>query len=194
MKKSRKKQLIAEYLFRTANLLQKQSVRDGLTLRQAMLLGTLEEAEGSANLSDLSERFGCTRQNIRQLVDALASKGFVRTEKAADDKRETLVILAEGAAQENTAEVISSVFKGIGEKQLDGTLEWLEKMMDNLKALCTHRAPISSARQSSARTMRAELCRFLSKNTFVNVYHNILRTNHSEYTPKYRTAPAYFRI
>ena len=64
-----------------------------------MLLGTLEEAEGSANLSDLSERFGCTRQNIRQLVDALASKGFVRTEKAADDKRETLVILAEGAAQ-----------------------------------------------------------------------------------------------
>lgn len=81
MKKSRKKQLIAEYLFRTANLLQKQSVRDGLTLRQAMLLGTLEEAEGSANLSDLSERFGCTRQNIRQLVDALASKGFVRTEK-----------------------------------------------------------------------------------------------------------------
>ena len=135
MKKFRKKQLIAEYLFRTANLLQKQSVRDGLTLRQAMLLGTLEEAEGSANLSDLSERFGCTRQNIRQLVDALASKGFVRTEKAADDKRETLVILAEGAAQENTAEVISSVFKGIGEKQLDGTLECLEKMMENLKAL-----------------------------------------------------------
>ena len=135
MKKSRKKQLIAEYLFHTANLLQKQSVRDGLTLRQAMLLGTLEEAEGSANLSDLSERFGCTRQNIRQLVDALASKGFVRTEKAADDKRETLVILAEGAAQENTAEVISSVFKGIGEKQLDGTLECLEKMMENLKAL-----------------------------------------------------------
>lgn len=135
MKKSRKKQLIAEYLFRTANLLQKQSLRDGLTLRQAMLLGTLEEAEGSANLSDLSERFGCTRQNIRQLVDALASKGFVRTEKAADDKRETLVILAEGAAQENTAEVISSVFKGIGEKQLDGTLECLEKMMENLKAL-----------------------------------------------------------
>lgn len=100
-----------------------------------MLLGTLEEAEGSANLSDLSERFGCTRQNIRQLVDALASKGFVRTEKAADDKRETLVILAEGAAQENTAEVISSVFKGIGEKQLDGALECLEKMMENLKAL-----------------------------------------------------------
>ena len=135
MKKSRKKQLIAEYLFHTANLLQKQSVRDGLTLRQAMLLGTLEEAEGSANLSDLSERFGCTRQNIRQLVDALASKGFVRTGKAADDKRETLVILAEGAAQENTAEVISSVFKGIGEKQLDGALECLEKMMENLKAL-----------------------------------------------------------
>ncbi len=143
MKKSKKKQLIMNMIFRVSNLWQQKGCEtdSGLTLRQFMLLATVRDMpEKKTNLSALSEAFGGSRQNVRQLVSALTRKEFLHTEQSAADKRETLVSLTDKAAayfseNENAGEeIIRPVFAGIGEKTLDGALECLEKMIKNLDA------------------------------------------------------------
>lgn len=142
MKKSKKKQRIAEYIFRTVNLLQQKSgkAENGLTLRQQMLLDAMRVMPQKTNLSALAERFGGSRQNLRQLVGALSAKGFVRTERSERDKRELIVSLTDKAEQcketdEGEDGALQTVFKGIGEKNLDGALACLEQMMENLEKL-----------------------------------------------------------
>lgn len=141
MKKSKKKQAILELLFLVANLLPRQckAMPGGLTLRQYMLLSSMKEMQ-SANLSSLSKVFGGTRQNIRQLVDALHEKGYVILAQSEYDKREIRVSLTEKALQffaenEDADEILlQPAFKGIGEKSLDGAMQCLEKMAANLES------------------------------------------------------------
>ncbi len=142
MKKSKKKQLVMSMIFRVANLWQQKSagMPDGMTLRQFMLLATLRNfPDKKTNLSALSEKFGGTRQNVRQLVNALAGKGFVCMEQSDKDRRETMISLTDKAKtffdENETAgeDLIQPVFAGVGEKSLDGALECLETMLANLE-------------------------------------------------------------
>lgn len=142
MKKSKKKQLIMNMLFQVVNLWQQRNAKtsqEELTLRQFMLLSALKETEKQKiNLSALAESFGGSRQNARQLATVLARKGFIRLEQSESDKREMLISLTDkgqacfdenGGAEE---ELIRPVFAGIGEKTLDGAMECLESMIENL--------------------------------------------------------------
>ena len=142
MKKSKKRQLITNMLFRAVNLWQQKNTAgtDGITLRQFMLLSALKESERQKNnLSALAKDFGGSRQNVRQLVTVLARKGLLRLEQSETDKREMLVSLTEKGkgcfdGEENAGDdLVRPVFAGIGEKALDGAMECLEGMIANLE-------------------------------------------------------------
>lgn len=141
MKKSKKKQLIITMLFQAANLCQKKCVdsENDLTLRQFMLLAAIDGSGlGSVSLAGLSEIFGGTRQNIKQLTDALTKKGYLTCAQSEQDKREILIALTDKAKQylsdsDETAErFVQPALKGVSEKALDGALDCLEAIMENL--------------------------------------------------------------
>ena len=142
MKKSKKKQMILEMIFRAANLWQQRGGKmpGGLTLRQFMLLATMKNMP-QTNLTSLSKAFGGTRQNIRQLVNALYEKGYVQIGQSETDRREIRVGLTDKAKEyfaenENADDdLLQPVFKGIGEKSMDGAMECLEKIIANLENL-----------------------------------------------------------
>ncbi len=140
MKKSKKKQLIMTMLFQAANLWQKKcnDTASGLTLRQFMLLSAIKNSEYQfISFAGLSKIFGGTRQNIKQLVDALVKKEYLSCSPSETDKRETLVCLTEKAQKyledETSAEnFVQAALKGVGEKSLDGTLDCLDMIIENL--------------------------------------------------------------
>lgn len=74
MKKAKKKERIVDMILKTGVLWQQKNkqVFDGITWRQFTLLETLRDiSDQSVSLARLSEEFGGTRQNVRQLVNAL---------------------------------------------------------------------------------------------------------------------------
>lgn len=142
MKKSKKRQVISGLLFRAANLWQQKcdGTNNELTLRQSMLLDRIKTMpEQSANLSRLSEVFGGSRQNVRQLVTALADKGYVTRTQSEKDQREIRISLTDKARahfEDNDKamdDLLREVFSGIGEKSLDGTISCLSIMIENLE-------------------------------------------------------------
>ncbi|HJB93601.1 MAG TPA: MarR family transcriptional regulator [Candidatus Borkfalkia stercoripullorum] len=142
MKKSKKKQRVMAQLFTAANLLQQKSGKalNGLTLRQYMLLTSLYGLpDKKAGLSQLADAFGGTRQNAKQLADALAAKGFAEISASPADKRGVIVSLtptAEEFLRQNEdagEEILAPAFKGIGEKTLDGAIECLDRLIANLQ-------------------------------------------------------------
>jgi DNA-binding MarR family transcriptional regulator len=59
---------------------------DGLTTQQAMLL-TIVRTQGQPSLSDVSAAMHTTHQNVRQLVNALVTKGFLQLIADPNDAR-----------------------------------------------------------------------------------------------------------
>ena len=103
-----------------------------------MLLSAIKNSEYQfISFAGLSKIFGGTRQNIKQLVDALVKKEYLSCSPAETDKRETLVCLTEKAQKyledETSAEnFVQAALKGVGEKSLDGTLDCLDMIIENL--------------------------------------------------------------
>ena len=142
MKKSKKKQRVMAQLFTAANLLQQKSGKalNGLTLRQYMLLTSLYGLpDKKAGLSQLADAFGGTRQNAKQLADALAAKGFAEISASPADKRGVIVSLtptAEEFLRQNEdagEEILAPAFKGIGENLWAGAFECPEGRNPNRK-------------------------------------------------------------
>jgi DNA-binding MarR family transcriptional regulator len=61
---------------------------DGLTTQQAALI-TVVEAAGSPSLSEAADALTCTRQNLKQLANALQRKGFLELRTDPHDARIT---------------------------------------------------------------------------------------------------------
>lgn len=94
----------------------------GLTSRQWLLLGVLEKAfPGHApTVSEMTEVFGTTRQNVKQVAAQLERKGWVRLERDQIDRRAVRLVLTERievfhdpAVQADQAAFIRNVFGGL---------------------------------------------------------------------------------
>jgi DNA-binding MarR family transcriptional regulator len=72
---------------RLRTLMDQRLAEIGLTTQQAALLTLASAASPAATLQELADALGCTHQNARQLVDALARKGLVEVVADPADRR-----------------------------------------------------------------------------------------------------------
>ena len=68
-------------------VMDRRLAEDSLTTQQAMLLSVLDLLGGSATLGEVAEKLAMTHQNVKQLAQSLAAKGFAEIEVDADDRR-----------------------------------------------------------------------------------------------------------
>jgi DNA-binding MarR family transcriptional regulator len=68
-----------------------------LTTRQWLLLAVLTKSSpgGSPSLSEAAEKYGSSRQNVKQIALGLEARGFVRIVPDRDDARTTRIELTE---------------------------------------------------------------------------------------------------
>lgn len=94
----------------------------GLTSRQWLLLAVLSQAfrGRGPSLSEAGERYGTSRQNVKQIALGLESRGYVRLVPDPDDGRTTRLELTEQAAifdtpalQARGEELLRSAFAGL---------------------------------------------------------------------------------
>jgi DNA-binding MarR family transcriptional regulator len=82
-----------------AEIFLKAGLRDGITLRQTVLLAAITEAEG-ASQSDLVRATGVDRSTLAEMMARMERKGLIARSAAADDGRAKSVSLtAEGRAR-----------------------------------------------------------------------------------------------
>jgi DNA-binding MarR family transcriptional regulator len=112
---------------------------DGLTTQQAALI-TAVEAVGSPSLTQAAAVLGTTHQNLRQVADALARKGFLRIVRDSEDGRvRRLVTTPRSDAywrRRSPAdyERVYGWFDGLSEDEVAALFEMLWRVGENLRA------------------------------------------------------------
>lgn len=92
-------------------------------------------------IKELAEIMGSSHQNVKQILLKLEKKGFVRLTTDEGDKRKQRIELtsycAEFCAKNNdkSIELISTMFQGVSEEQLQITIQTILQIEDNLKEI-----------------------------------------------------------
>ena len=75
-----KEQAVFASIFILQNRLQTagEKLQTEISMKQWLLLATVECCPGPRTLTNIGELMGCSRQNIKKLAEALEKKGFVR--------------------------------------------------------------------------------------------------------------------
>jgi DNA-binding MarR family transcriptional regulator len=123
-----------------------------LTTRQWLLLAVLGEsfAGRSPSLSEAAQRYGSSRQNVKQIALGLEARGFLRLVPDPLDGRTTRLAMTdrirvfdEPAMQARAADLLASAFAGLS---VDDTLvlrdlvrRWLEGISTDVDATERHR-------------------------------------------------------
>lgn len=111
-----------------------------ITCKQFFLMACMslfQDAPPTAN--DLAKVMGCSRQNVKEILNNLEKKGFVLLMPCESDKRKRIVVLTEKA--QHTAlkyrakeiEFLERLYDGVTEEQIKSTYLFLAKLEDNLK-------------------------------------------------------------
>lgn len=97
--------------------------------------------EEAPTANDLAGVMGCSRQNVKEILNSLEKKQFVRLEVDKNDKRKQRVYLTEHALhmadkyQEKETQFMQFLYEGISEEELKYTYGIIFKIEDNLKRI-----------------------------------------------------------
>ncbi len=110
----------------------------GLTTRQWLLLAVLQQEfpANHASLSEAAEKYGSSRQNVKQIALGLEARGFVRLVPDADDRRTTRLQLTERIREFDAptnrkagADLLTHAFSGLSTSETlalrDLVVRWL---------------------------------------------------------------------
>ena len=93
----------------------------------------------SPTLKELAELMGSSHQNVKQILNKLEDKGFVKTIPDEEDKRKQRIVLTEKteafclAHEEGSQRIIRKIFEGIDEKNIKIVIRTLMQMEKNLE-------------------------------------------------------------
>jgi DNA-binding MarR family transcriptional regulator len=115
----------------------------GLTSRQWLLLAVLTNGfPSSPSLSEAAERYGSSRQNVKQVALGLQARGFVRLVPDPADGRTTRIELTdrvrafdEPAMVQRTEAMLEDAFAGLTSVQTRELLHLLRRWLDALTTL-----------------------------------------------------------
>lgn len=113
-----------------------------LTLKQWLLLcmaSQFEKEEVSVN--ELAAFVGYTRQNIKKMLDLLASKGYIAVDRSTRDKRAYCVKLTDKTYsyfkefEDLGDKLLAELFQKIPTQELTVTAKTLMSLLDNIEKL-----------------------------------------------------------
>ena len=95
----------------------------------------------SPTLKELTEIMGSSHQNVKQILNKLEIKGFVKTIPDKDDRRKQRIILTEKTqafCEEHDKEsqrIVGKIFEGVDADHIGITIRTIMQMEENLKTI-----------------------------------------------------------
>ena len=131
-------------LFAFMNRLQTvgDSFYDEITCKQFFLLACLNlypDEEPTAN--ELAEPMGCTRQNVKQILDSLCKKEILVLIQDKNDKRKQRIHRTEKCEKlaakysQKEQEFMKLLYAGVSEKEMVSVFKIISRMENNLKKI-----------------------------------------------------------
>ena len=124
-------------LFSVTNKLQTRGDKylQDLTIRQMLAIPAIIHApEGKATINYIAKQLGTTKQNAKQIVDALVKKNYVSITPSKSDKRAVNVTITQGSdkafrlCSERTDEFLADVFHDFSTEELKTLWTLLNKL------------------------------------------------------------------
>ena len=118
------------------------SFYEEITCKQFFLLACMSlYTDEAPTANELAKTMGCTRQNVKEILNSLEKKQLVCLETDSKDKRKKRVYLTKQARlmtdkyKEKETEFLKHLYEGVSEKDVDDAYRIISKMEDNLKRM-----------------------------------------------------------
>lgn len=118
------------------------SFYDEITCKQFFLLACMNlYPEEAPTANELAKTMGCSRQNVKEILNSLEKKQFVRLETDENDKRKKRVYLTEQAKivgakyQQKEIDFLRHLYEGVSDEEVDSAYSIISKIEDNLKRM-----------------------------------------------------------
>ena len=129
-------------LFAFMNRLQSvgDSFYEEITCKQFFLLACLNlYPDGEATANELAETMGCSRQNVKQILDSLCKNDILTLIQDKNDKRKQKIRRTKKCEKlaakysQKEAEFMQLLYAGVSEKEMKSVFKIISKMENNLK-------------------------------------------------------------
>lgn len=118
------------------------SFYEEISCKQFFLLACMNLYQDQApTANELARTMGCTRQNVKEILNSLEKKQLIRFEVDEGDKRKRRVYLTENALRmsdkyyEKEKSFIEYLYNGISDEEIDQAYSIISKIENNLKRM-----------------------------------------------------------
>lgn len=131
-------------LFAFMNRLQAagDSFYEEITVKQFFLLACMNLFPGEApTANQMAETMGCSRQNVKEILNSLSKKGIVVLRQDENDKRKQRIYLTEKQKQlavkyqQKEMEFMQLLYKGVSDEEIKTVYGIISRMENNIKEL-----------------------------------------------------------
>ena len=112
---------------------------DEITCKQFFLMACMNLFQGEApTVQELAQVMGSSHQNVKQILNKLEQKGFVKVESDEDDRRKLRISLTEHAAvtgekyRAKEEEFMEGLFGGVTQEEARQAFYTLSRLEENL--------------------------------------------------------------
>ena len=112
-----------------------------ISWKQVFTIVCIDMCREAPTLRELSQVMGSSHQNVKQILLKLESKGFVTMRADQKDRRKQRIFLTQKAREFSAShdaqsqQIVSTIFKGIPEEELDVTIQTILHMERNMRTL-----------------------------------------------------------
>lgn len=118
------------------------SFYEEITCKQFFLLACMNlYQEEAPTANELAKTMGCSRQNVKEILNSLEKKQLIRLETDEGDKRKRRVYLTEKALlmsdkyHEKETTFMEYLYKNISDEEIDSAYSIISKIENNLKRM-----------------------------------------------------------
>ncbi len=113
---------------------------DEITCKQFFLLACMNlYADNAPTANELAETMGCSRQNVKEILNSLSKKEMIVFEPDKNDKRKQRIYLAQKTKElakkytKREMEFMQLLYYGISDDEIKSVYKIISKMENNLK-------------------------------------------------------------
>ena len=111
-----------------------------ITCKQFFLLACMNlYPDEPPTANEIAETMGCSRQNVKEILNSLAKKGMIALRQDENDKRKQRIIVTEKTKSiakkytQKEIEFMQLLYKGISDEEIRNAFNIISRMEKNLK-------------------------------------------------------------